>query len=131
MTILFSNFSPKIPKSGMFGPRFQDFYFCTKLCNKTNSKVLISNMRIFSQIPAQKYSNKAILVPNLGIFVFSQNFVIRHDDCRPSHTTHTPQRPSRPTGHSGHFRCVCGACQSTIIITTTVNNFQVCVKVIY
>ena len=35
--ILFSNSSPKIPKSGIFGPIFKDFQFCIKLCSKTNS----------------------------------------------------------------------------------------------
>ena len=103
MTMQFSNFSPKIPKQGIFGPKsrnfhffwenleldkidfgdikydyiiikfqskntqiryfcpkFKDFQFCTKLCNKTNSKKLISNMILFFfQIPAQKYPNKA------------------------------------------------------------------------
>ena len=47
MTILFSNSSPKIPKSGIFGSKFKDFYFCTKLCYKTNSRTLISDMTIF------------------------------------------------------------------------------------
>ena len=32
--------------------------------------MLIPNSRIFFQIPVQKYSNKAFLVPNLGIFLF-------------------------------------------------------------
>ena len=31
----------------------------------------------FFKILAQKYQNKAFLVPNLGVFVFPQNFAIR------------------------------------------------------
>ena len=34
MTIVFSNSSPKLTKSDVFGSKFKDFYFCTKLCNK-------------------------------------------------------------------------------------------------
>ena len=33
-------------------------------------------MTIFFKIPAQKYPNKAFLVPNLDIFIFSWNFAI-------------------------------------------------------
>ena len=32
----------------------------------------------FFKILALKYPNKTFLVPNVGIFVFSQNFAIRH-----------------------------------------------------
>ena len=42
-----SNSSPKIPKSGIFGPKFR--YFCfsfVKFCKSTNFRVLISNMTI-------------------------------------------------------------------------------------
>ena len=31
---------------------------------------------VFSKILAQKYSNKALLVPNLGIFIISRYFAI-------------------------------------------------------
>ena len=41
--ILFSIFSPKIPKLSIFGRKFKDFHFWIKLCNQTNSKALISN----------------------------------------------------------------------------------------
>ena len=76
--MLFSNSSPKISKSGIFGPKFKNFYFCTKVCYKTNSRTLISNMTIISfQILAQKYPNNAFLVPRLGIFIFSLNLAIR------------------------------------------------------
>ena len=35
MARIFSNSSPKIPKSDTFSPKFKDCNFCTKLCNKT------------------------------------------------------------------------------------------------
>ena len=34
-------------------------------------------MTIAFEILAQKYPSKAFLIPNLGVFVFSQNFAIR------------------------------------------------------
>ena len=77
MTMLFSNSSPKIPKSRIFGPRFKDFQFCVKLGNKINSRTLIPNRTIFFHMPVEKYPNKAFLIPNLGIFLFSQNFATR------------------------------------------------------
>ena len=40
------HFESKILKQGIFGPKFRHFHFCTKFCNKTNSKVSISNMTI-------------------------------------------------------------------------------------
>ena len=46
IAILFSNSSPKLPKSGIFGPKFRNFHYFTKFCNYTNPKVLISNMTI-------------------------------------------------------------------------------------
>ena len=76
MTV-FSNSSPKIPKSGISGPKFKDFQFCNKLCNKTNSNTLISNMtNFFFQIPVEKYPNKVFLIPNVGIFICLQNLAI-------------------------------------------------------
>ena len=64
MTIYVSTSSPKIPKSGIFGTKFKDFYFCTKLWNKTNYRTLISNMRIIfsNSIPKIQKSDKEILV---------------------------------------------------------------------
>ena len=59
--IVFSNSSPKIPKSDIFGPKFKDFYFCVKLCNKTNSRKLISNMTIL-------FSNSSPKIPKSGNF---------------------------------------------------------------
>ena len=54
MTIEFSNYSPKIPKSITFGLKFHSFYFCTKLWNKTSSMGLTSNMTIFFQNSSPK-----------------------------------------------------------------------------
>ena len=61
MTISFSNSSPKIPKSGIFDPKFKNFYFCTKLCKKTNSRRLILNMTMVFQNCCTKKLNKAFL----------------------------------------------------------------------
>ena len=44
----------KIPKNGLFVPKFWHFCFLTKFYNYTNSKVLILNMT-FSKILLQKY----------------------------------------------------------------------------
>ena len=77
MTMVFSNFSPKISKSGVFGPKFKDFYFRTKLCSKENSRPLISNMTKDIQNCCPKHSIKAFLVSNLKNFIFASNFAIR------------------------------------------------------
>ena len=77
MTILFLNSSLKISKSGIFGPEFKDFNLCTKLCNKTNSRRLISSMRMVFQNYYPEHPNKAFLVANLRILIFAQNFAIR------------------------------------------------------
>ena len=70
MTILFSNSSRKTHKSGIFGPRFKDFYFCTKLCNKTNSKMLISNMTIIFSNSSSKIRKSDIFGPKFKNFFF-------------------------------------------------------------
>ena len=44
MTIKLSNSSLKLRKSGIFGPKFKDFYFFTKLWNKANSRAPTANM---------------------------------------------------------------------------------------
>ena len=54
-------FWPKNTKSIISGPTFKDFYFYTKLCNKTNSRTLISNM-------TKKFSNFSPKIPKSGIF---------------------------------------------------------------
>ena len=77
MAILFSNSSLKIPKLGIFGPKFKDFYFYTEFCNKDNSRTLISSMSIlFSNFSpkilkfdvfGQRHQNKAFSALNLEI----------------------------------------------------------------
>ena len=84
----FSNSCPKISDLGILGVEFEndivifeirtlELYFCTKLCNKTNSRTLISNMAYIFEIPAQKYPNKVFLVPNLEFFFCLRNVAIR------------------------------------------------------
>ena len=53
-------------------PNLRIFWFCTKLCNKTNLRELISNTILFFQNCSPKYLNKAFLVPNLRIFIFDE-----------------------------------------------------------
>ena len=73
MAILFSNSGPKILKSGIFGPKLKEFYFCTKLCNKANSRRLVSNMTIaFSNSSLNICRLGVFLVPNLRIFILHQ-----------------------------------------------------------
>ena len=86
MTKLFSNSSPKIPKSGIFGPKFRYFFHEILQIDKFEDADFKYDNSIFKTL-AQKYRNKAFLVknaqirhffvPNLGIFVSSQNFAIR------------------------------------------------------
>ena len=75
--ILFSNSSPKKPKQRIFGLKFKDFCFRTKLCNKINSRALILNTTLVFQNCCPKHLNKAFLVLNLRILIFAQNFAIR------------------------------------------------------
>ena len=57
----------KIPKLGILGPKFKDFYFCTKLSNKANSRALISIMTIV-------FSNSFSKIPKSGIFKYDNSF---------------------------------------------------------
>ena len=81
----FFKFRPKSKKIGILG-RKQKILLYVKLCIFKYSRVLISNMFFFVfvfffqiwsfyQIPAQKYTNKVILVPNL-VFLFNIKFFI-------------------------------------------------------
>ena len=81
MTTVFSNFSPKIRKTSIFGPQFKDFCFCTNIWNETNLRALISNMTMVFQNCCPKHPNKAFLVPNLRILVFVWNFAFRKIRC--------------------------------------------------
>ena len=69
-TILFSNSSPKIPKSGIFGPKFTKFCFSATFCNQANSRVLISNVTILFLNSTSKRHNSGIFVPQFGYFYF-------------------------------------------------------------
>ena len=74
MAIVFFNSSPEIPKLSIFGRKFNDFYFCTKLWNKANSR--ITNMTtVFSNYSPKIYKLR-IFVPKLKDFYFSPNFVL-------------------------------------------------------
>ena len=42
-----------------------------------NLGIFVFSQNFAIQIPAQKYPNKVFLVPNLGIFIFSRNFTIK------------------------------------------------------
>ena len=70
MKMLFSNPSLKIPKAGIFGPKFKDFSFSTKPSNMTNLRGLISNKTIIFQNCCPKHPNQAFLVPNLTFFFY-------------------------------------------------------------
>ena len=61
MTILLSNSSPKIPKSGIFDSKFRYFCVFVKFYNQTNSRVLISNMTIL-------FSNSPVKIPKSNLF---------------------------------------------------------------
>ena len=77
MTIVFLNFSsPKRSKLGIFGPKFKDFCFYTKLCCKTKSRALITKRTAVFQNCFPKHPNKACLVPNSRMLVFAQNFAL-------------------------------------------------------
>ena len=61
-------FQPKNTQIKHLGPKFKDFYFCTKLCKKTNSKTLISNVtKIFSN-SSRKIPKSDIFGPKLKDF---------------------------------------------------------------
>ena len=72
MKILFSNSSLKIPKQGNFRPKFKELYFCPKLCNNKNSRVLIPIMIIVFRNCWPKHPNKAFLVLDLSILIFAR-----------------------------------------------------------
>ena len=77
MTKTISNSCPKIPKSGIFGTKFKDFYFFTKLCNKTNSRTQNSNMTILFWNSTTKICKSSIFDPKFKDFYFAPNFAIR------------------------------------------------------
>ena len=64
MTTLFSSSRPKISKSSIFD-QIYGFYFCTKLCNKTNSRASFSNMKTVFKNSSPKHPNKAFFLLDL------------------------------------------------------------------
>ena len=75
MAIVFSNSSPKISKLSTFGPEFRDFFFFDEILQIYKFETAdFKHDNSFLKIIAQKYPNKGLLLPNLGIFVFSLNF---------------------------------------------------------
>ena len=76
MTRIFSNSNPKIPKSGTFSPKLKGFYFCTKLCNKANSRTMISDMPIVfsNSSPKIEYANQDFWSQIQAFLLFSRNF---------------------------------------------------------
>ena len=52
---------PKVPKWDIFGPKFNNFYFCAKPWNLKNWRVLILNIAIL-------FSNSRLNVPNKKYF---------------------------------------------------------------
>ena len=64
------------PKLAFLVPNLRIFIVYTKLCNKANWRMLTSNMTIAFQNCSPKRQNKAFLIPNLGVFVFSWNFAV-------------------------------------------------------
>ena len=77
MTIIFSNSSPKIRKSGIFGPKFKNFYFLHKTLQQ--SKFEGADFKYDNRFSncCPKHSKKAFLVSDLKILIFAWNFAIR------------------------------------------------------
>ena len=57
-------------------PNLRIFYFCIKLCNKANSRALISSMTMVFQNCCLKHSIKVFLVPILRIFIYGTKLEI-------------------------------------------------------
>ena len=74
MTIDFQSYIPK-KKEDPVGPKFKDFYFCTKLCTWTISRMLISNMVVFFSVSKFQSQKMHLWSQNLRIFTFIRNFV--------------------------------------------------------
>ena len=68
MTILFSNYSQKIPKPDFFGHKFSYFCFSVKFCKQTNLRVLISNITmVFLKFLPKNTQIRHFLVKNTQI----------------------------------------------------------------
>ena len=70
-------FQPKDTQIRIFRPKIKDFYFWTKVCKKTNTRTLISNMLIVFRNCRSKHTNKSIFGPQFKSFHFARNFVFR------------------------------------------------------
>ena len=77
MTTLFSNSSPKISESAIFGPKFKHFYFSTKFAIRQIWEWWFQIWQQVFQVPVQEYTNKPFLVRSLRIFIFATNFATR------------------------------------------------------
>ena len=88
MGILFSNYSQNYPNKSflvlnlgisIFFTKFffTIFYFCTKLCSKTNSRTQISNMTMVFSISTPKIRISDMFGPKFKDFYFVSNAAIR------------------------------------------------------
>ena len=57
---------------GIFSPKFKDFCFCTKLCYKKNSRILITKRTIAFRNCSPKYPNKTFSISHLSILIFAK-----------------------------------------------------------
>ena len=63
-------FHPKNAKTRHFWSKFKKFYMCTKVCNHTNSRVMISNMKKLFSNSSLKINQSDIFGPkSLDLFV--------------------------------------------------------------
>ena len=84
MTIVFFKFSPKnkqirhvlskIPKSGIFDPKFSHFFFLPKLCYQTNSRLVISNATILFSNSSPKIFKSGLSGPKFSYICFFVKF---------------------------------------------------------
>ena len=77
ISVFFQITAQKYLNKAFFDPKFKDFYFCTKLCNKKNSRTLIWNMTIIFSHSTPKICKLGIFGPKFKDFYFPANFVIR------------------------------------------------------
>ena len=78
MTIVFLNFWPKNAEIRQFWSQIWVFLFFREILQLEKFEGAdFEYGKSFFKLLIQKYSNKAFLIPNLSVFVFSQNFAIR------------------------------------------------------
>ena len=104
IAIVFLNFSPKTPKLETLGAKFKDFCFYTKLCYKTNSRLLITKrttvfqntqIRLFgSKFKNSKFCMKLCNWTNWRVLITNMTIVLKHSK-RPKHLIeHPPNIPN-------------------------------------